>query len=225
MVAAGAGRRRRRATASRCCSIRRCAEKLAACGISLLDTPQEVFPAALAYLGLDPKSRDLGDLDKAAALLDRIRPYVRKFHSSQYINDLATGDICIALGYSGDVIQARNRAARGGERGRDRLPRAARRGADVDRHARHPQDAPHPDNALASSITSCARRSSPRSPTRSPTRTRTRRRPRWSSRRSATTPAIYPPDAVRQLFYVDLPAPRDYERARTRAWNRVKSGG
>jgi putrescine transport system substrate-binding protein len=87
------------------------AKKLASCGISLLDTPQEVFPAVLAYLGLDPKSRDLGDLDKAVALLLKIRPYVRKFHSSQYINDLATGDICIALGYSGDVIQARNRAA------------------------------------------------------------------------------------------------------------------
>src|SRR5205823_10883587 len=69
------------------------AEKLAACGISLLDTPQEVFPAALAYLGLDPKSRDLGDLEKAFAVLEKVRPYIRKFHSSQYINDLAGGEI------------------------------------------------------------------------------------------------------------------------------------
>ena len=61
------------------------AKKLADCGISLLDTPQEVFPAALAFLGLNPKSHDLGDLDKATALLLKIRPYVRKFHSSQYI--------------------------------------------------------------------------------------------------------------------------------------------
>src|SRR5271157_6103671 len=68
------------------------AAKLAPCGISLLDTPQEVFPAALAYLGLDPKSRDLGELDKAFAALEKIRPYIRKFHSSQYINDLANGD-------------------------------------------------------------------------------------------------------------------------------------
>src|SRR5215469_15381236 len=58
------------------------AQKLAACGISLLDTPQEVFSAALAYIGLDPKSRDLGDLDKALAALQQIRPYIRKFHSS-----------------------------------------------------------------------------------------------------------------------------------------------
>src|SRR5277367_1709835 len=72
------------------------AEKLSDCGISLLDTPQEVFPAALAYLGLNPKSHDLGDLEKATALLEKIRPFVRKFHSSQYLNDLANGDICIA---------------------------------------------------------------------------------------------------------------------------------
>src|SRR6266699_3259025 len=86
------------------------AAKLARCGIELLDTAQEVIPAALAYLGIDPTSRDLADLDRAAALIDRIRPYLRRFHSSQYINDLAAGDICIALGYSGDVIQGRNRA-------------------------------------------------------------------------------------------------------------------
>ena len=70
------------------------AAKLARCGIELLDTPQEVFPAALAYLGLDPESRDLADLDRAAALLEKVRPYMRRFHSSQYINDLAAGDIC-----------------------------------------------------------------------------------------------------------------------------------
>src|SRR6266436_5016363 len=64
------------------------AEKLAHCGIELLDTPQEVMPAALAYLGVDPRSRDIADLDRAAALLERARPHVRKFHSSQYINDL-----------------------------------------------------------------------------------------------------------------------------------------
>src|SRR5437016_14218894 len=65
------------------------AAKLARCGIALLDTPQEVIPAALAYLGIDPASREPGDLDRAAALLDRIHPFVRRFHSSQYINDLA----------------------------------------------------------------------------------------------------------------------------------------
>ena len=78
---------------------------------SILDTAQEVFPAAFSYLGLPPDSRSLADLDTAAVLLQRIQPDVRKFHSSQYINDLATGDLCVALGYSGDVIQARDPGA------------------------------------------------------------------------------------------------------------------
>src|SRR5437899_7954707 len=94
------------------------AAKLARCGISLLDTPQEVFPAALAYLGLDPKSQDLGDLDKASAVLEKIRTFIRKFHSSQYINDLANGDLCVAFGYSGDVVQAADRAREPGHEGR-----------------------------------------------------------------------------------------------------------
>jgi putrescine transport system substrate-binding protein len=76
------------------------AAELPGCGILLLDSPQEVVPSAFAYLGLDPKSRDFGDLDKAFPALEKIRAYIRKFHSSQYINDLANGDLWIALGYS-----------------------------------------------------------------------------------------------------------------------------
>src|SRR5437762_1816229 len=123
------------------------AQKLASCGIALLDTPQEIVPAALAYLGFDPKSHEIADLDKAIALIDRVRPYVRKFHSSQYINDLATGDICIALGYSGDVIQARNRA-REVESPVDIQFRVPREGAQMSIDMLGiPADAPHPDNA------------------------------------------------------------------------------
>src|ERR1700738_2083854 len=124
------------------------ASKLASCGLSLLDTPQEVFPAALAYLGLDPKSRDLGDLDKAFAALEKIRPYIRKFHSSQYINDLANGDLCVALGYSGDVVQARDRAREAGNEVHIgfRIPKERVQMA-VDMMG-VPADAPHPDNAL-----------------------------------------------------------------------------
>jgi putrescine transport system substrate-binding protein len=200
------------------------AKKLADCGISLLDTPQEVFPAALAYLGLDPKSRDLGDLDKAVALLQKIRPYIRKFHSSQYINDLANGDICIALGYSGDVIQARNRAAeaKNGVKIAFRVPReGAQFSIDM---LGIPKDAPHPDNALKfidyilrpeiiAAISDAVSYPSPNLAATALVKPDIR-----------DDPGIYPPDAVRKLFYVDLPAPRDYERARTRAWNRVKAG-
>lgn len=80
------------------------------CGIYLLDAPDDVTPAALHYLGLDPNSTNPEDLQKAADLLGKIRPNIKKFDSSQYIDALANGDICLALGYSGDVIQARNRA-------------------------------------------------------------------------------------------------------------------
>lgn len=87
------------------------AEKLASCGIHALDTGDELFPAALNYLGLDPDSSDPADFEKAAELWMKVRPYIQKFHSSEYINALANGDICVAVGWSGDVLQARDRAA------------------------------------------------------------------------------------------------------------------
>ncbi len=80
------------------------------CGVNILDSADDVFPAVLNYLGLDPNSKNPDDIKKAGALLESIRPSVQKFHSSEYINGLANGDICIAIGYSGDILQARNRA-------------------------------------------------------------------------------------------------------------------
>jgi len=200
------------------------AQNLASCGIALLDTPQEVVPAALAYLGRDPKSRDPADLDRAIALLDQVRPYVRKFHSSQYINDLATGDICIALGYSGDVIQARNRA-REAESLVEIAFRVPREGAQMSIDMLGiPADAPHPDNAhrfidfilRPEVIAAISDTVSYPNPNRAATA--------LVAPEIRDDPGIYPPDAVRRLFHVDRPAPRAYERARVRAWNRMKSG-
>ncbi|MGB5834702.1 MAG: polyamine ABC transporter substrate-binding protein [Thiohalocapsa sp.] len=91
------------------------AAKLADCGISLLDDPTEVFSAALAYLGKDPNSLDKADLDAATELLNKVHPYVRYFHSSQYQSDLANGDLCVAHGYSGDILQAQTRAIEAGK--------------------------------------------------------------------------------------------------------------
>ena len=87
------------------------AEKLADCGIHIIDAPDDVIQTALNYLGLNPDSKDPADIQAAAELLQTIRPFVQKFHSSEYINGLANGDICLAVGYSGDVLQARDRAA------------------------------------------------------------------------------------------------------------------
>jgi putrescine transport system substrate-binding protein len=200
------------------------AEKLTRCGISLLDTPQEVFAAALAYLGLDPKGRDLDNLDKAFAALQKIRPYIRKFHSSQYINDLANGDLCVALGYSGDVVQARNRAREAGNEVAIAF-RVPKEGAmmSVDMLA-IPADAPHPENALRlidyllrpaviADISNAVSYPNPNLAATSLVKPEIR-----------NDPAVYPPEEVGRRLYVDLPAPADYERARTRAWNRLKSG-
>jgi putrescine transport system substrate-binding protein len=85
--------------------------KLKDCGVTLLDTPSEVIPLALNYLGENPNSTDPKVIDKAAALLKSIRPYVTNFHSSQYIDAMANGDTCLVVGWSGDIIQARDRAA------------------------------------------------------------------------------------------------------------------
>lgn len=87
------------------------AEKLSACGITMLDAPTEIMPAAMNYLGLDPESTEVADFEAAAALIMTVRPYVRYFHSSQYINDLANGEVCVTVGWSGDVFIAQARAA------------------------------------------------------------------------------------------------------------------
>ena len=89
-------------------------EKLAKfkdCGVHVLDAPEELVPAALNYLGKNPDSKDAGDIAAAGELLAKMAPNVQKFHSSEYINALANGDICLAVGWSGDVFQARDRAA------------------------------------------------------------------------------------------------------------------
>jgi putrescine transport system substrate-binding protein len=85
--------------------------KLADCGVFALDSPSDIIPTTLRYLGLDPESTSAEDLAKAEEALMAIRPHIRKFHSSEYINALANGDICLAVGWSGDVFQARDRAA------------------------------------------------------------------------------------------------------------------
>jgi putrescine transport system substrate-binding protein len=91
------------------------AAKFKDCGISLLDAPDEILKTVLAWLGRDPNSQKEADLKAAEDKLMPIRPFVRKIHSSQYIDDLANGDLCIAVGWSGDILQARDRAEEAGQ--------------------------------------------------------------------------------------------------------------
>ena len=200
------------------------AKKLQACGISLLDTPQEVFPAALAYAGADPIAKDAASLEKAVGIVQKIRPYVRKFHSSQYINDLATGDICLAFGYSGDVVQARNRAAEANN-GIDIGYTIPKEGAMlwIDMMA-IPADAPHPENALRfidfvlrpEIIAAISNKVGYANPNALATD--------MVDDELRDDPNVYPPEGVRARLFFDQPAPQSYERERTRAWTRVKSG-
>ena len=86
-------------------------KKLQSCGVALMDDPTEVFVAARAYKGQNTDDFSKKAIDEAAATINAVRPHIRYFHSSQTINDLANGDICVAHGYSGDMLQASDRAA------------------------------------------------------------------------------------------------------------------
>ncbi|KFN49972.1 hypothetical protein N790_01000 [Arenimonas malthae CC-JY-1] len=89
--------------------------KLKGCGVAILDTPSEIIPPVLRYLGEDPNSFDEAVIQKGVDRLKELRPHITYFHSSQFINDLANGDICVAVGWSGDIIQAQGRAAEAGK--------------------------------------------------------------------------------------------------------------
>ena len=122
-------------------------EKLASCGVHILDAPTEMIPAALSYLGENPDSQDPDVIAKAEPILSGMAPYVLKFHSSEYINALANGEICVAMGWSGDVLQARDRAAEA-DNGVEIAYNAPKEGALMwfDQMA-VPADAPNPDAA------------------------------------------------------------------------------
>jgi putrescine transport system substrate-binding protein len=119
------------------------------CGVHMLDSSDDIVPAALHYLGLDPNTKNQADFDKAAELLTGIRPSVLKFNSSEYLNALASGEICLVVGWSGDIKQAQKRAAeaKGGIEIGYAIPKG---GAQMffDNFA-IPKDAPHVDEAHA----------------------------------------------------------------------------
>jgi len=123
--------------------------KMKDCGVTILDTPADMIPIALHYLKLDPHSSNPADIQKAAELLKSIRPYVQNFHSSQYVGSLANGGTCLVVGWSGDIIQARDRAeeAANGVTVAYSIPReGAPQWFDM---LAIPKDAKHPENAYA----------------------------------------------------------------------------
>jgi putrescine transport system substrate-binding protein len=197
------------------------ARKLADCGVALLDSPTDVFDTARNYLGLKPTSESEEDLKKAEALLMKARPFVRYFHSSQYIDDLANGEICVALGYSGDVFQAIDDAAGKHEIAYVIPKEGAALWFDV---MAIPADAPHPDNAhrfidyvlrpeVAAAISDAVFYANPNA-----------RATPLVSAEVREDPAIYPPAAVMARLFPQRAHSPKFMRAQSRAWTRVKSG-
>jgi putrescine transport system substrate-binding protein len=119
------------------------------CGVHMLDSADDIIPAALHYLKLNPNSTKPADLERAAGLLGKVRPYVRKFHSSEYLNALASGEICLVVGWSGDIKQSEKRA-REAKNGIEIGYAIPQEGAQMwfDNLA-IPKDAPQPDAAYA----------------------------------------------------------------------------
>jgi putrescine transport system substrate-binding protein len=122
--------------------------RLKGCGVSFLDSSTDVIPAAMHYLGKPPFSHNQADYAGVGPLLKAVRPYVSLFSSSGYINDMASGSICVAMGWSGDINIARQRAIDGktGQHIQALIP--ATGGVLFFDTMAIPADAPHPNNAL-----------------------------------------------------------------------------
>jgi putrescine transport system substrate-binding protein len=200
------------------------ASKLAKCGISVLDSPAEMLRAVYSYLGKDPNSQKPEDLIEAQAILTKIRPYIRNINSSEYIEALANGDLCVAVGYNGDVMQARDRA-RDANKGIDIKYVVPKEGSILwfDMLA-IPKDAPDPDSAYAyinyvlspqvmADISNFKRYAN----------ANTAALPLVQA--SVTgDPGIYPPAEQRQKLAVQLADSADQTRAITRVWQKFKTG-
>jgi len=200
------------------------AEKLKDCGIYILDQSQDIVPAALRYLGLDPNSRDADSLAKAEELLLKIRPFVRKFHSSEYINALANGDICLAIGWSGDVFQARDRAAEANQ-GVTLDYVIPKEGAEMwfDQMA-VPADAQHPDEALAFINYMMKPEVAAKASNYVYYANGNKASQEFIEKDILDDPAIYPDEATLSKLYTVLPYGPKEQRLVTRLWTKVTTG-
>jgi putrescine transport system substrate-binding protein len=200
------------------------ASKVAKCGISVLDSPAEMLRAVYGYLGKDPNSQSPDDLVLAEAVLTKIRPYIRNINSSEYIEALANGDLCIAVGYNGDVMQARDRA-REANKGIDIKYVVPKEGSILwfDMLA-VPKDAPHPDSAYAylnyimtpqviADISNFKRYANANLASQPLVLDAVK-----------NDPGIYPPPELRQKLAVQLADSADQTRAITRVWQKFKTG-
>ena len=199
-------------------------EKLADCGVHFLDAPAEMIPAALNYIGEDPNSHDPDVIAKAEEVFMPVRPYIQKFHSSEYINALANGDVCVAVGWSGDILQARDRAAEA-DNGVEIAYNAPSEGAQMwfDQMA-IPVDAPNPEGAhkFLNFIMDAENMAAASNYVY------------YANGNKASQehlvedvigdPAIYPSEAALDNLFTTTPYPPKVQRVVTRLWTKIKSG-
>ena len=199
-------------------------EKLADCGVHFLDAPAEMIPAALNYIGEDPNSHDPDVIAKAEEVFMPVRPYIQKFHSSEYINALANGDVCVAVGWSGDILQARDRAAEA-DNGVEIAYNAPSEGAQMwfDQMA-IPVDAPNPEGAhkFLNFIMDAENMAAASNYVY------------YANGNKASQehlvedvigdPAIYPSEAALKNLFTTTPYPPKVQRVVTRLWTKIKSG-
>lgn len=198
--------------------------KFADCGIHVLDAADEMIPAALNYLGMNPDSKDKKDMEKAAELLMKIRPHIQKFHSSEYINALANGDICLAVGWSGDILQARDRAAEADNNTTVEYS-IPKEGALMwfDQMA-IPKDAPNPDNAHAFLNYIMQPEVIAKASNYVYYANGNKASQELLNEDVINDPAIYPPPETMDRLYTVSPYPPRAQRTLNRHWTRIKSG-
>jgi putrescine transport system substrate-binding protein len=199
-------------------------KKLADCGVYVLDSPTDMLPAALLYLGLDPNSTSPDDFAKAEEALMKVRPYIRKFHSSEYINALANGDICLAVGFSGDIFQARDRAAE------------ADQGVDIDYSIPNegaqiwfdqltiPADAQHVEEAHAFINYLMKPEVAAKASNYVFYSNGNKASQQFIDKEILEDPAIYPPEATLAKLYITLPYDPKTQRVATRLWTKIVTG-
>jgi putrescine transport system substrate-binding protein len=200
------------------------AKKLASCGMTILDDEVEGLAAVMVALGRPPASGTVPDLDAAMNTFARIRPHVRYFHSSRYIDDLANGEICVAMGYSGDVMQARDRAeeAKNGVVIKYSIPKeGAVRWVDL---MAIPKDAPNPGNAhlfinyllepaVIAGISNYVGYANGNAKATA-----------LVDKEVRSNPGVYPPAEVARKLVDNTTSKPDEAKARVRAWTKIKSG-
>nr|WP_251702126.1 polyamine ABC transporter substrate-binding protein [Pseudomonas boanensis] len=199
-------------------------KKLSQCGVAFLDSADEMIPAMLNYLGLDPNSKNPDDYKKAEAKLMEIRPYVTYFHSSKYIGDLANGDICVAAGFSGDIFQAAARAEEAGK-GVEIAYSIPKEGGNlwfdmlaIPAGATNAKEAHAFINYLLrpeviAKVSDYVGYANPNL-----------KASELMDQEVRTDESVYPPQAVLDKLYVSAELPPKVQRLMTRSWTKVKSG-